>query len=509
MTKSIRVMKNFLPLIPLSLLGLQIPLAALSAETPVKPMDEVTLSQAHKGTLEIDTRLLDSYGRLPEPRRAFYLKAREILAAQPDARLTDSKVIEAARQAGLSLVSGPMLGDVSHESVRVWFRPVHAGSVQIEVKPTTGGQPRLHVAENLQPGEAVMMTLDALEADTPYEYRLLATDGKELGGGSFHTPPRPGAGTPLRIAFGSCFHKIGLHNPNLMQLIVERGNRAMMLLGDLAVDDREAKLNLHAADYLLRDMSLPWRTFSSRMPLYASWDDHDYLNNDLSGLQKGRISEDQRNALRNVWAENWIQPGPGVKDRGIYFSSVLGDVEIIMLDTRSCREWDRKGQRGSYLGNEQMEWLKQTLKASKAKFILLSSGTMWSDFMSKAKDSWGVWDIPGREEIYDFIEANRIGGVLLLSGDRHGARGFRIERPSGFTLVEMEAATLGGVPGPGPFAPDRSNQLFGYGGGLIAFGEFSFALNQPDPEVTFRLINEAGHAMETHSFKRSQLTPGR
>jgi alkaline phosphatase D len=132
---------------------------------------------------------------------------------------------------------------------------------------------------------------------------------------------------------------------------------------------------------------------------------------------------------------------------------------------------------------------------------------MWSDFMSKAKDTWGSWDIPGREEIYDFVEENQIGGVLLLSGDRHGARGFRIERSSGFALYEFEAATLGGVPGPGAFAPDTPAQFFGYGGGLTAFGEFTFDMSKPEPEVTFRLINEEEKELEKHTFCCSQLTP--
>jgi len=127
--------------------------------------------------------------------------------------------------------------------------------------------------------------------------------------------------------------------------------------------------------------------------------------------------------------------------------------------------------------------------------------------MSTAKDSWGSWDIPGREEIYNFIEEQQIGGVLLLSGDRHGARGFKIERPSGFVLHEFEIATLGGVSGPDPFAPDRSKQIFGYGDGLNAFGEFTFDMTNPDPEVTFRLINETGKELENHTFHHSRLTP--
>ena len=474
---------------------------------PVKPSHTVSLGQAHKGNLAIDTLLLDSYGRAPEERRSFYLRAREILLGSPAAAPTAPKIIEAAKQVGLALISGPMLGDVSESGITVWFRPVHAEALTVQVAAQEGNKEKNFRVDVARPGAAVRARLSGLPANTQHSYRIVNKAGDVLGQGSFRTAPRPHTKETVRIAFGSCFHKIGVHNPNLMRLIAERGNHAMLLLGDLAVDDREAKTNLHYADYLLRDISESWRRFSGVMPVYACWDDHDYLNNDKSGLQKGQITVQQRQALRKLWQENWNNPRTTVAERGIYFNTVIGAVEIIMLDTRSCRTWQKRGQRNAYLGDAQMEWLCKTLKASKARFIILTSGTMWSDFMSKAKDSWGSWDIPGREAIYNFVEENQIGGVLLLSGDRHGARAFRIERPSGFTLYEFEAATLGGVPGPGPFAPDKSAQLFGYRGGLIAFGEFTFDMSKADPEVTFRLINEEEKELEKHSFYYSQLTP--
>ena len=487
-------------------LGMSVSVCSMET-APVKPAHVVSLSQAHQGNLEIDTLLLDSYGRLPEERRAFYLKAREILAGSSAVTLTDPKIIDAAKKAGLSLISGPMLGDISESGVTVWYRPVHAEGLTVQVTDMEGNIKKEFRVDGAQPGSAVRVRLTGLSANTLHTYQIVNNAGDVLGSGSFRTTPRSNTNKTIRIAFGSCYHKIGVHNPNLMRLITKRGNQAMLLLGDLAADDREAKTNLHYADYLLRDVSKPWRMFSANIPVYACWDDHDYLNNDKSGLQQDEITDKERNTLRKLWQENWNNPRTAVEDRGIYFNTVIGDVEIIMLDTRSCRNWRIRGQHGSYLGDAQMQWLLKTLKASKARFIILTSGTMWSDFMSKAKDSWGTWDIPGREEIYNFIEENQISGVLLLSGDRHGARGFKIERPSGFTLYEFEAATLGGVPGPGPFAPDKSAQLFGYGGGLIAFGEFTFDMSKPDPEVTFRLINEEEKELEKHTFYYSQLTP--
>jgi len=156
-----------------------------------------------------------------------------------------------------------------------------------------------------------------------------------------------------------------------------------------------------------------------------------------------------------------------------------------------------------------MEWLKKTLKASTAPFKVISSGTMWSDYVSRGKDSWGTWDIEAREEIFTLMEQEKISGVLLISGDRHGARGFRIPRPSGFEFHEFEAATLGGVNGPPGVVKKCPQQLFGYDGkGFIAFGEFSFDPSGPEPKVTFRLIDESGDIREEHTYSCQELTPG-
>jgi alkaline phosphatase D len=281
----------------------------------------------------------------------------------------------------------------------------------------------------------------------------------------------------------------------------------MMLLGDIAVDDREDRINMHRSDYMLRDVSKDWRELSANVPLYATWDDHDYLNNDLSGIPE-RFTAEGRDALRKVWEENWNNPEHD--GGGIYFNTRTGPVEIIMLDTRSCRKVELRGDYGSYLGMEQLDWLKETLKNSTAPFKIISSGTMWSDYISNGKDSWGTWDTCGREEIFSFIEKEKIPGVVLVSGDRHGARGFIIPRPSGFVLHEFEAATLGGVPGPDAMAEDGSNQMFGYpGADLCAFGEFTFTTNgSTEPSVTFRLIDEAGCILEEHIIQYKMLTPG-
>ena len=488
---------------PLMLTFFTATIAVSQINEPASPVYHITLKEAHIGSLEIDTMLLQSYGTVPSNIKEFHLFARNIFR-EPDTDFTDKRIISAALDNNISLLGGPMLGNLKPESVSLWLRPASINPLTIKVMNKGDKSERTYRLKPDFAGREQRIELDGLYPETEYEYVMLLKD-KELVTGTFSTVPKDGTNSRIRIAFGSGFHKIGLHNPNLMNTIVNRRPHAMLLLGDLAVDDRDENLSMHRSDYLLRDLSKPWQKLAANVALYASWDDHDYRNNDLSGVSDDFTDAD-REKLRKVWKQNWNNPPADCE--GIYFNTRLGQVEVIMLDTRSFRINEERGEYGSYLGKEQLEWLKATLKNSEADFKIVSSGTMWSDYISDGKDSWGTWDTIAREEIFELIEKENIPGILWISGDRHGARGFTIPRKSGFQLYEFEAASLGGVPGPDAMAEDRTNQLFGYKGlGLKAFGEFTFYYDGDDPKITFRLIDELGKIMEEHTLPYEKLIP--
>lgn len=471
----------------------------------ISPTHEVTLPQAHKGTLEIDTLLLDSYERLPENIRQFYFEARKVFETGIEKTFTDPEIIAAAKRHGVLLMGGPLLGQVTEESVVLWLRPATEQGVTVKC-----GDKEVSVSE-VQAGQVVRVKLDDLSANTTYQYAVHVA-GQVVVEGEFVTAPLPASEETFRMTFGSCCHKIGVHNPNLYQAIVSRRPHAMMLLGDIAVDDRNNQVNMHRCDYQLRDVSKAFSHLAANVPLFASWDDHDYFDNDLSGIPR-RYNAQDRQRVRQVWLENWNNPVGQPGQEGIYFSSRVGPVEIIMLDTRSCRDGQRRKQAGSYLGEAQMKWLKQTLSQSTAPYKVISSGTMWSDYVSNGKDSWGTWDRESRDEVFDWIESEKIGGVLLVSGDRHGARAFRIPRPSGYEFYEFEPATLGGVSGPGGIVKNCDEQLFGYSGKgsdgkpFVAFGEFTFEMGQ-QAHVTFRLISQYAEVLEEIKLPLDTLTPG-
>ncbi|WP_163323612.1 alkaline phosphatase D family protein [Draconibacterium mangrovi] len=469
----------------------------------VSPRYNVTLKEAHIGSFEIDTMLLNSYETLPSNITSFYLDARAVFEKNK-VDFTDIQIVEAATKNNIRLMGGPMLGDVKENGISIWFRPSNELPIHIKVIALNSNEENSYTLKPVAAGRAQRIVINDLSPSTNYKYVVLSQDIK-IAEGAFQTAPKTDENTPLRLTFGSCFHKIGLHNPNLINTILKRKTNAMLLLGDIAVDDRENNFNMHSSDYLLRDVSRSWKKLAANVALYTSWDDHDYLNNDLSGIPEN-FTEEEREKLRTLWRQNWNNPQNDAE--GIYFTTRIGQVEIIMLDTRSCRKIEERGEYGSYLGSEQQKWLKSILKNSTAPFKIISSGTMWSDYITNGKDSWGTWDTLAREEIFNLIEEENIPGVLLISGDRHGARGFTIPGTSGFKFYEFEAASLGGVPGPPAMANDTSNQLFGYHGeGLKAFGEFTFNTLENKPQVTFRLIDEFGNVMEKHILSYDMLTP--
>jgi alkaline phosphatase D len=454
----------------------------------------VSLKDAHKGTLEIDLRIMNQYETQTQEMQDFYTACRAALTgSNPEAALA-----EVCQRSNHWKLGGPMLGDVRASSVSVWMHLPESLRVDVVVTPKAGGAAKTFTSGGA--GRILSVRCDGLTPDTQYTYVVTDSKGRELGRGGFATVPAELSEKPFQITFGTCFHKVGLYRPELMKLIQERGSRAMLVLGDSAVDGRQNDYGLINADYLLRNLSLPWQRMTANVPVFTAWDDHDYWGDDASGTSKNNKMIDV-DGLRKCWKLQWNNPDREVDRKGIYFQTQIGPVQFIALDTRSCRVNEQRGKLNSFLGEEQMAWLKQQINESTSPYILLSGGTMWSDYISDGKDSWGTWDREGREEIFKLIDAKKGSQVILLSGDRHGARGFAIPRPDGKKIYELEVATLGGVPGPGPFGKDRTGQLFGRPSGSWSFGELSFRKVGGAPQATFRLVNESGEELETIVLK--------
>lgn len=454
--------------------------------------------------------LLNLWGERPESINSLYKAALNVLSLNPSGATfndlaSDQTVQQVIKENKLSHWGGPLLGQIHPHGTSVWIRTIRPASVEVMVS-IDGKEVRFGPVESSQNTDlSATVPIFGLKPGSTYAYKVLI-DGQPIdvsGNTVIRTPLDDNTLGETRIVFGTCFHRWGLGNEKQVQTILGRRPAAMLLGGDVAVQDKLNMAGLHRADYLLRDFFPAWSKLVAEVPVYATWDDHDYFGDDLAGTPDGFHLKDKE-AVWEVFRHAWNNPsyGFGEKEKGVFFRTRIGAADVIMLDGR----YFRSGEKGSLLGNDQMKWLKEQLLQCKGPFIILSSGTMWTDFVSNGKDSWGEIDPEGREEIFKFIEDHKIGGVLLISGDRHGARGFQITRPSGFKLYEFEPGSLGGRSGPPNAKPEWNSQLFGYAG-VYAFGEFTFHTSSNDPTAVFRLIDDDGQVLYELNLKRKELTP--
>jgi alkaline phosphatase D len=456
--------------------------------------------------------ILNMWGEQASSNQEVFKMAFNILEKEKTSSFADlyqnREFMELCLKHGLVHLGGPMLGDITSDGVKIWVQTLKPSKVEIRVVSDKGEKIFGPVSSKLEEDLAVIIQISGLQASKNYPYSLYM-DGVKVDlpyTASFTTLPASASLSDVRIAFGTCPHRWGLGNPGQAQQILARKPMAMLLGGDIAAQDRDNHIGLHRADYLMRDFTPAWKKLAASVPMYATWDDHDYFNNDKWGIPPGYTLEDKE-AVWRIFKKSWNNPSYGLEDngKGLFFRTRIGPADVIMLDNR----YFRTGEKGSFLGDEQMKWLETQLLDCKGPFIILSCGTMWSDYISRGKDSWGVNDPDGREYIFNLIEKNKIGGVLLISGDRHSARGFRIPRPSGFNFYEFTPASLGGRSQGSNWPatrPDWDTQLFGFSG-VYAFGEFSFNTGLTDPEVTFRLIRDDGEVLYETTLKRSELTP--
>lgn len=170
-------------------------------------------------------------------------------------------------------------------------------------------------------------------------------------------------------------------------------------------------------------------------PHYAIWDDHDFGANNSDSSYSGRF--ESLEMFKNYWPNPYygLDTAPGVF---CHFSHA--DADFFMLDARFY------ASAKSMLGQAQTNWLKAQLKASKANFKFVISGTQILPDNPSGEDlgDFGT----ARQELLDFLEKEQITGIIFLSGDRHYGELLKLERPNQYPLYEMTSSPMTSVVNP-------------------------------------------------------------
>jgi len=163
-----------------------------------------------------------------------------------------------------------------------------------------------------------------------------------------------------------------------------------------------------------------FQKMASRIPLMATWDDHDY------GKDNSDATYPYKKEAKRAFKESYPVYPFEVENGGIYYKFSIADVDVFVLDARWYRSpmQNEDGEDKKMLGDEQLVWLLNGLKGSKAAFKIVFSSVSLNDYGGDTSsgrsgyDSWMGYKFE-RNKILSFIEENNIQGVLVFSGDQH------------------------------------------------------------------------------------------
>jgi len=230
------------------------------------------------------------------------------------------------------------------------------------------------------------------------------------------------------------------------------------------------------------------------------WDDHDIMND-----------WDSKSAPPYAFAKEAFddfvgrQNPPTVRPNGTYFTFDAGDVSFFVLDVRSFRDKKHTPDNAakSMLGAEQKAELKNWLKTSKAKFKFVTSGVEFHDHQTvplKQDDAWEGFKTE-RQEIFDFIHNNHVGGVILISGDAHWPGVFKHEY--GIPEFQTTPASVA-PPNPPPSAIGAPDVLFEDGQKNV-FGQFDVDTTVSPARVDFTMVQSTGTELYKLSLTETDL----
>jgi alkaline phosphatase D len=314
-----------------------------------------------------------------------------------------------------------------------------------------------------------------------------------------------------RIAFGSCAFQ-SVPQP-IFRTIADSKPDLYISLGDAIYADYDLKTKTPydvTEESLRRDWQVlkdspDWQYLVSRVPVMATWDNHDYGH-----YQAGEEFE-LKEVSKEIFLDFFNEPKDSVRrDRpGIYEAKIIGPegkrVQIILLDTRSFkappvlakRPEDAKASLGKFapntdkeaslLGETQWRWLEQQLQQPAELRLLVSSIQVVAD--EKGMDEWGVYPME-RERLFGLMEKMNANNVIVLSGNVHFSEVSRLQEGD-FSLVDFTSSGLTHANEQYAAAANRLRVAGPYDGKSFGVVEIDWHAS-PSPTVKLLAISEQG-----------------
>ena len=412
-----------------------------------------------------------------------------------------------------------MLGHVGQRNAEIWVNwPMENETVSIkystitdEVNASQGGKEIFSVSKEnnlskkivlslLQPGAHYTFFLESKSFKTKvYEFTT-----QELWQWRKDAPN-------FSVVFGSCtyvndteFDRLGKaygQSDSIFNVISELHPNAMIWGGDniyLREGDFETQANMEAR-YLKARQVPSIQKLLSTCPQYAIWDDHDFGPNDShSSFQ---YKKESLAAFKEMWGNS--NYGFSKNENNCITGKVtINDIDLYLLDNRSFRiPPGTSGITPQMLGKEQINWLIQDLKSSKASFKLVAVG---SQVLSSVADFENYANYQEeREYLLKEIAENKIKNVIFLTGDRHFAELSQLTLANEIRVLDITSSPLTSR----PYSNSKeinSNRVEGTFLGEQNFAQLSFSGKNGERILNLDLKNKTGKIIWNKSFTQEK-----
>ena len=358
-----------------------------------------------------------------------------------------------------SFACGVASGDVTDRRAVIWTRPDQAGPIRAQVATDDSFKHVVFEAEvqAVQATDfAVQLDVDGLTPSVRYYYRFVQLDAPAATSavGTLRTAPPPEQAVACRYVLSGDFNYAYAPFHALADAARQHPD-LFIFFGDTIIADEPAgglgvahTLSEYHAKYRQNRSDPALRDLLAAVPLLVGWDDHEVVN-DYAGGEPGpdltpqRIAEAYRAFFDYMPLRGAGDPqDPFRTYRSIRYGSLA---EFFLLDGRQYRARSAEQECGgdldpfdllfngrspnqeclavlseprTYLGPAQMEWIKSALAASTAthKFVVADQPLSWIGLLPY--DRWDGYDAD-RRELLEFVDAQQIENVWLLSTDVH------------------------------------------------------------------------------------------
>ena len=407
-----------------------------------------------------------------------------------------------------AILHGPMVGsalNTAEDTPGIWVRTARAQPVRVAIREKgNADSTRLTTPVYTRSSKdfTAVVPLRNLKPDNTYEYAVYSR--KQLPdqpsfNHSFQTFPKQGQSNQFSMVFGGCAGFVPW-NERIWDTVAKQDPLAVFLMGDNIYHDRYNYPRIQNYLYYRRHSRPEFRDLVGSTRIFATWDDHDFKNNDSHGGPY-RFSPSWKPMVWNIFRNNWANPsyGGGSNKPGLWFDMHIADVHFIWLDTR----YYRSNKNGTMLGPVQKRWLKRTLNQSDATFKVIVSSVAFDYRAKNSDDTWNGFK-QERTELFKFIRDNKIEGVVLMSSDRHRSDAWLIDEDNGkpeglYDLYEFNSGRFTNQHKHGT----KSSALFSYN--KHSFGRVDVNTNADDPTITYTIMNIDGKEIHDLTVKRSQL----